>query len=793
MTDFVDAQVSPTEYSLMAYTSEKANVGKQKAGTWEQVVALLSARHIRSEKSGYAFAPVEMKRGATRAKSNVLAIHMAVADIDTEGVKDKASGRVLEVTKRAPQLDQIRAGIQEYTWAAHSSHWHEPHRGVVKYRIVFPLARPCAPDEWPEAWQGLNILLGGHCDTACRDASRLYYLPSCPEESKEDAFFDRNEGGLLDPDYLISLARKLAHELAAPATPRNVAVPADTVLPVECAEQIERVKSMLAAISADCGRDQWRNVLWAVASTGWSCAEALVREWSQTAPQRFDAEAFDRTFQSFKPGGGVQFGTLVHIARESGWVEPCGSGLMSENARPGAGDVLNGRFFAHRYRDTYLFVHETGKMLTFKTGCGWTAAPPGEADRAAKAAIDAMAQTAEEQWQAAPRDTKYRRLVEHAERSSTLPKIRGMIELAKSEPGMTVQLRELDNDPMLLGVQNGILDLRTGTLLAPSPSLRVTKRCPVEFRPDATPLTFRKFIKRITRGAPALRPFLRRWAGYVLTGQTSEQCFLFLYGLGRNGKTTFAELLQWLLGDYAGPLPTSTLMMEKSDPGASRPDLMLLQGRRLALASELEEGAKFAEAAIKAMTGGDTMQARNPYGLYASWQATHKLMITGNHKPLISGSDFGMWRRLLLIPFMETITDDECDEDLIEKLRAEGSGVLNWALAGLRDWQQQGLNPPAVVRQAVAAYRSDMDILKQWMDDHVQQAPGAVTPTADLYRAYQTWARDAGWKNPMTRAAFGRRLAERGVQLIKGGATNTKCACDIALNDEGKKAAARQF
>ncbi len=268
----------------------------------------------------------------------------------------------------------------------------------------------------------------------------------------------------------------------------------------------------------------------------------------------------------------------------------------------------------------------------------------------------------------------------------------------------------------------------------------------------------------------------------------NEQCFAFLYGLGRNGKTTYAELLFWLLGDYAVILPTATLMMGKRDPGACSPDLMLLKGRRLALASELEETARFAEAAIKSMTGGDTMTARNPYGTFASWTPTHKLMIVGNHRPVISGGDHGIWRRVRLVPFNEKITDEECDSRLPEKLRAEGAGVLNWALAGLRDWQQQGLNPPASVKAAVAAYHSDMDIMGEWMDDHTETNLSARTETAVLYRAYEKWAKDSGWKNPMTRNSFGRRLTDRGIVTSKASNGN-KCANGLCLNTAGRLAA----
>lgn len=793
MSQHAEAQDNAGTYAVMRYASEKDTVGRQNSGTWQQVVALLLKRDIRPEKSGKAFAPVRMKAGAARAKGNVLEISMAVADIDTEGEKDKATGRVLSVLKPALPLDVLRPAIQGYAWAAHSSHWHEPRRDVHKYRIVFPLARPCTPEEWPQVWVGLNILLRGHCDPACKDAARLYYLPSCPEASVADAFCVTNDGNLLDPDALLELAQRPQELSPSVIVGGNLQALSSLAAPPETPEQIERVKSMLAMLAADCAYPQWRDIVWAIAATQWHCAEAISREWSQAAPLKFDENTLRSVFRSFKPDGGVGFGTLVHHAKLGSWTEGGALAGAREVSQVTEGDILNGGMFAKLHRDKLLFVHETNEWLKFEPVTGWLVAPPHEDDRAAKATVECLRATAAELWAASRDDAHARRSMAHVQRSSSLPRIRAMIDLAKSETGMTVQLHALDADPMVLGVMNGVLDLRTRKLLTPSPSLLVTKRCPVPFDPSAVAPTFDSFIKRITQATPTLAPFLQRLAGYLLTGLVSEQCFAFLYGLGRNGKTTFAELLQWLMGEYAVPLPTATLMVERSDPGGARPDLMLLKGRRLALASELEEGAKFAEATIKALTGGDTMQARNPYGLYASWRPTHKLMIVGNHKPVISGSDRGIWRRVLLVPFLETIGDNECDDKLLEKLRKEGAGILNWMLDGLRDWQRQGLNPPQVVKDAVANYRSDMDILKEWMDDHVTPAAGAVTPTADLYKAYASWARDAGWKTPMTRIAFGRRLAERGIPLMKAGAANTKCASGIALNDQGKKAASRFY
>ncbi|MFM0231087.1 phage/plasmid primase, P4 family [Paraburkholderia sediminicola] len=779
-------------FSVMGYASETDNIGKRHNLTWPQVAGLLQLRDIRQKKSGKAFAPVEMKPGTTRARENVLAISMAVADIDSEGEKDKRTGRLVSVTKRAPTLDELRPRIGRYTWIAHSSHGHDPQRlgGIIKYRVVFPFTRACTQAEWPEVWQGMNVLLGGHCDAQCKDLSRLYYLPSCPPETAQNAFVESNEGEYLDPDFLIALARKAGPPSAVTFPTSNLSGNANLSAPAETPGEVERIKSMLASIPADCNREQWRNVLWSIASTDWTCAESIAREWSRTASEIFDDEEFRRVWQSFKSDGGVRFGSLVRYAKLAGWVDILKPGEFSGAVGGDSGDILNGKVFAQLHRDKLKFVKETRVWLKFERRVGWVHALPGEEIRAAECVVAEFRKHAAEKWKTAPDDTKTKRLMAHVERSSSAQKIRDMIEMAKPKPGMTVRLRDLDADPMLLGVANGVLNLRTGNLLPPSPSLLVTKRCPVPFDPGATAPTLDAFIKRITRGKPTLAKFLQRLAGYVLTGAVHEQCFAFLYGLGRNGKTTYAELLRWLLGDYAVVLPTTTLMLAKRDPGAATPDLMLLKGSRLALATELEESARFAEAAIKAMTGGDTMQARNPYGLYASWTPTHKLMVVGNHRPVISGGDLGIWRRVRLIPFEETISDSECDDKLPDKLRTEGSGVLNWALAGLRDWQCQGLNPPAEVKAAGAAYQTDMDVLGQWMGDHVDTVAGVTTPTADLYRAYSAWARDSGYRYPMTRSAFGRRLVERGIPLVKS-ATGIKCASGIALNNEGKHAAAR--
>jgi len=730
---------------------------------------ILTRRAIRQDKSGFAFALHKLKKDGTRRNLDVISRSGIECDVDTGAT-----------------LDDLRIAIDPYAWTAYSTHNHAPINGKFKFRLVIPFSRDVTPDEWPNVWYGCNELLGDALDPSTKDISRLAYLPSCPKETKQHAFDEYHDGELIGPDMLIALAQNtipVGNQLAL-----NNSLTTKLPTPPETPKEIERVKSMLCSISSNCDYEKWRNICWAIASLNWIKGFSLFDEWSRRCKERYDTEAVRKVWNSYRSNAGVSFGTLVHHAKQAGWVDTEIAENIETTSNDTSGDIRNGKIYAREFREQLLFVHETDDVLKFYESAGWMKAPPGETDRAGKHVVALLRTHAADKWKTAPEDLKTKRLMAHVERSSSAQKIQAMTNMAKSEFGMTVRLSELDADPMLLGVANGVLKLRTKELLSPSPSLLVTKRCPVPYDPDATAPTFTAFINRITRGKPGLAKFIQRLVGYILTGEVSEQCFAFFFGIGRNGKTTLAELIFWLLGDYATILPTSTLMLAKRDPGAASPDLMLLKGRRLALAVETEENGKFAESSLKAMTGGDTMTARNPYGQYATWTPTHKLLIVGNHRPIISGGDYGIWRRVRLIPFTEIISDVECDENLSVKLRAEGSGVLNWALEGLRDWKQQGLNPPLEVKAAVATYQTDMDILGQWMDDHVNTIPGKITPTINLYRAYSNWARASGWSHPMTRQSFGRRLTERGIVLEKAG-SGSKYARGISLNAAGKHAA----
>ena len=386
--------------------------------------------------------------------------------------------------------------------------------------------------------------------------------------------------------------------------------------------------------------------------------------------------------------------------------------------------------------------------------------------RAAKAVVallqqEVAQQIADHNGEELGNKTKQR--MKHIAQSSTEAKLRAMIACARSEDGMTCRMSELDADAMCLGVANGMLDLQAQTLRSTTPELLVTQRCRVNYDPDAQAPLFQQFLRQVIPDKD-VRKFLRVFFGYTLVGRVEHQLFLFLYGLGANGKSVFIETIRWVLGDYARKIHTEMLMRGQRSPGGPSPDIMNLKGRRLVYANETEEGARLAEARVKELTGSDTLSGRPLYGQMVEFEPSHKLVIVGNHRPEIHDDGYGVWRRVALVEFGITIPEAQRDPQLLEKLKAEGPGILNWMLSGLREYQHNGLVIPNTVKAATDAYRSDMDILGEWLHDACDLKAGAVTNKDTIYDSYRVWAARGG-HGQLSKSKLTRRLRDRGVTV----------------------------
>lgn len=501
--------------------------------------------------------------------------------------------------------------------------------------------------------------------------------------------------------------------------------------------------------------------------------------WSET---HTDDRARDRapedwaSFASEEKPGNIKIGTIIKAAKDAGFTfsilpTPPSTSLktVEEILSSGdSGDVLNGRILAQMFRDRLLYVHETGEWLLFDPSSGWITAPPGEADRAAKEVLRVLREGAAEAYKnKGGDDPQVKRRMKHVERTSDIRHQRAMIEAAKSEYGMTVRLSEFDDDPMLLGVDNGVLDLRNRKLLPVKPDVLVSKRCDAEYDPNARSPRFEKFLRAV-QPDQEVRKFLQRVMGYCLTGQTSEQLFFFFHGSGANGKSVFIELLSSILGDYARKIATDMLMRHQRNPAGPSPDIVGLKGQRLVFANETEEGRRLDEARVKDFTGGDTLTGRVPYGKAdIMFEPSHKLFILGNHKPEIADMSEGMWRRLCLVPFDVIIPEAKRDKKLLEKLKQEKAGILNWMLEGLEDWMKNGMQVPKKVKNASSAYREEQDIIGEWVADCCEAEAGARAPKSELYSSYKEWAEVNGHR-PLAQSRLIRRLGERGYKLDAG-------------------------
>ncbi len=336
------------------------------------------------------------------------------------------------------------------------------------------------------------------------------------------------------------------------------------------------------------------------------------------------------------------------------------------------------------------------------------------------------------------RDELYR----HAKKSQSKVAIDAMIALTRSEPGIHTRLTEFDADPWLLNVANGTLDLQVGKLRPHSREDLITRVVEVAFDPEADCERWDGFLSRVTGQDEDLYAYLRRLTGYLLTGLVTEQVLHFLWGLGANGKSVFCEVIESLLGDYAATLSPDMLMMKRH--GGIPNDIARLRGVRLALMNETSQGARFNEAKLKDLTGGDTLTGRFLHEEFFDFRPTHKLLIRGNHKPAISGTDEGIWRRLRLVPFTVAIPPEEQDPGLLEKLRAELPGILRWAVQGCTEWRESGLRPPTVITDAVREYRDESDTLGRFIADHCESRTLAEVKSSTFFSRYTAFCEQAG-------------------------------------------------
>jgi putative DNA primase/helicase len=304
------------------------------------------------------------------------------------------------------------------------------------------------------------------------------------------------------------------------------------------------------------------------------------------------------------------------------------------------------------------------------------------------------------------------------------------------------------------------VELQTGCKREHRQEDLLTRAVTVDFDERARCPRWERFLAEVLPDASTVA-FFQRAIGYSLTGLVSEHCLFFLHGVGANGKSTAMGVLLEMLGPFATQAPSEILLARRGE--AHPTELTQLYGRRLVACQEIDESRRWAEAQVKHMTGGDRIVARRMREDFWEFEPTHKLWIAANHKPVVRGTDEGIWRRLRLIPFERVIPVADRDPHLGEALRAELPGILAWSVAGCLAWQREGLAAPSAVTDATAAYRADSDRIGPFIDEFCFLDPAGRVSRADLYAGYQEWAGRDGDANPLGSREFAARVRERGI------------------------------
>lgn len=317
---------------------------------------------------------------------------------------------------------------------------------------------------------------------------------------------------------------------------------------------------------------------------------------------------------------------------------------------------------------------------------------------------------------------------------------------------------DFDKESMLLNTKSGYVDLNSGVLKDHDREKMFSQQTAVEYTDNIDCPEWDRFLHQIFDNNEELIHYIQKAVGYSATGSIKEQVMFILYGNGRNGKSVFINTIADVLGTYAETMNVSSIMV-KSNNGANS-DIARLEGARLVISSEANEGSRLDEGLLKQLTGGDKIVARHLYASEFEFNPEFKLWMATNHKPLIRGTDEGIWRRIMLIPFLVQIPSDKVDKDLKYKLQREGVGILNWIVQGAMMWQREGLNPPEIVTKASEEYRNEMDVIQFFVSECCETDPEYQAPAGALFQRYKQWANESS-EYMMSKQKFGREMRKK--------------------------------
>lgn len=680
---------------------------------------------------------------------------------------EELSALVLDIDSTTLAIKEVEAGIGEafgdILFLVHTTFSHT--ENVPCYRVVIPFAKPCPASDFSIVWRSAEaaaLAVGITIDGNCKNINRIYFFPSCPKSRKEIAEMRVHEGTLFDWQSLVDT--NIAPPLPKPL--KTVPNPfAD--MPSNLDEHVDRAKlsEALEFISPD-EYDPWMKVgmgLRALHEEGFLMWDA----WSSKSEKYPGRAELLNKWSSFKPGGGVGFGTIFHFAKMNGFVIDPPVNVVAQTENTLQRDTIEiPKVFTElavagavrqAFGNKFCYVPQTAKWHAIDEFNVWRVDLSGQVNRyvfevikeAKKHACSLIMSGKDDAGKSLLRD------ITKAEKNGF---VIGVVSLMRSLDGMTINSSHFDSDPLLVGLAGGqVLDLRTSTVRAMRPEDHISKTLGTCFDAAATCPRWVQFIDEVTCGDKELCSYLQVLSGYVLSGLNEMHVFWLLFGSGRNGKSIFLNMLLALLSDYAVMLPAEAITLSKNGNDNSS-DIARLDGARLALTNEIAEGQHYHENRIKQLTGGDKITGRLLYAEPFDFFNCAKLLQGANYKPIVKGTDAAIWDRLQLVPFRAYFPNP--DRQLAEKLKAELPGILNWAVDGWKIYQSKGLEIPSAVANESKAYKQEQDLTGQFLEQTCAVAVGNKVKSSELYSRFRMWCQDNGFYVPNS-SAFGRRVANR--------------------------------
>lgn len=659
---------------------------------------LLSKPTIREKKDGAAWIPATFREGGKRCKADVVTVNALVYDFDSGTISMEEALHCAE-------------GLQAI---AHTSYSHTPEH--PKFRLVIYLSHPIPKGQFAAVWQAMAARFpAGAVDISCKDSARLYYLPAAPKERAHLFEYIKQKGTPFNWEEITSggHAEKLL---------QGFGIAPNITKTAEIGEGGRNATLHKIACGLRGRGAEFDEII----------GELLTINQTQCKPP-LDAEevaTIARSVMNYEPNpvrvnDGLDNATQIAAAEA-------------------AYKLAAGRVVWVRERKMFFACGDDGIWRP----------DPDAAKRLIKAVIDHEGQQAAELMRADFQAGKTR--ANQVAKMMNDQFISGAANLFRLIDGATVSANVFDANKYLVAMRGGkCIDLQTMQVRDIQPSDYFTMNVNAEYVAGAQCPLWRSGLKVWTCGDVALERYLQKLFGLLLSGEVT-QSYYTIYGQGANGKSIYIAIANTLLGSYAASVAPESLMLRNGD--SSTNDIARLQGKRLVSSVELPEEKQLNENIIKQITGGDEVTCRFLYGEWFSFTPVCKLFMVGNYRPILRGGE-AIFRRVVLIPFNATIPESERDPLLLDKLRGEMSGVLNWALEGWQLYKREGLQMPEVVASASKSYCDDSDLLGGFIDECCDTG-GDVTGKR-LYQAFRGWCEAEGLKHVMTQRGFARRLEVR--------------------------------